>query len=89
MDEKAPNLVTSSKSQSVLVDGHRFEIEIYKLEEGSAWTLEVIDAKGTSHVWDDEFPSDSKALIAATKAFEEQGAAGFLDEENVIQFPRQ
>ena len=88
MNEKAPNLVTSSKSQSVLVDGHRFEIEIYKLEGVSAWTLEVIDAKGTSHVWDDEFSSDSEALAAVMTAFEKEGAAGFLDAENVIQFPR-
>jgi hypothetical protein len=86
MDEEIPNLVTSGKSQSVLVDGHRFDIGIYKLEGGTAWTLEVVDEQGTSHVWDDEFQSDAEALSEALKALEEEGAAAFLG--NVVQFPR-
>ena len=89
MDEVAPNLVISDKSQSVLVDNHRFEINIHKMEADSAWTLEVVDYKGTSHVWDDQFASDADALSAALKVLADEGAAGFLDQGNVIQFPRQ
>ena len=88
MDEIAPNLVISGKSQSVLVDNHRFEINIHKMERDSSWTLEVVDYKGKSHVWDDQFASDADALSAAVKVFADEGAAGFLDQGNVIPFPK-
>ena len=88
MTEDVPNLVTSGKSQSILVHGHRFDIEISRIEGGTTWTLEDVDEKGTSHVWDDEFSSDADALAAAFKAFEEEGALGFLSEGNVVPFRR-
>ena len=55
MIEDTPNLVTSGKSQRVLVDGYHFSIEIYRLERQKNWTLEVVDLDGTSHVWEEEF----------------------------------
>ena len=88
MEENDPNIVTSSKSASVLVDGHQFEIEIYRLEHEAHWTLEVVDEKSTSHVWDDVFATDTDALAAAMTTFEEEGAVGFLSDGNVVQFPK-
>ena len=88
MDEDdEPNLVTSGKSQAVFVDGVRFSIEIYRLETETAWTLEVVDPKGNSHVWDDTFASDKDARTAALTAMEEEGPLAFMRGDNVIRFP--
>lgn len=85
--EDTPNIVVSGKSQALVVDGHRFEVEIYRLEKQAFWTLEVIDERGTSHVWDDEFGTDVEALTVAITALDEEGAAGFLSDGKVIPFP--
>ena len=86
MTEDEPNLVTSSKSQRIVVDGYPFSIEIYKLEEENRWTLEVVDHEGTSHVWDESFESDKGAQNAAIQELESQGANGFMRVDNVIPF---
>ena len=85
-DDDEPNLVVSPKSQSVLIDGVRFGIEIYRLETDRTWTLEVVDPENTSHVWDEQFASDKDALTAAVKAVESEGAAMFMRGDNVIPF---
>lgn len=86
--EDEPNIVTSGKSQRVLVDGYTFSIEIYRLEDDPNWTLEVVDHKNTSHVWDDQFASDEDARAAALKALEEEGATSFMRGNNVVPFSR-
>ena len=86
MDE--PNLVTSGKSQTVMIDGYPFSIEIYKLEGDKTWRLEVVDQEGTSHVWDNEFGSDHDARNAALEAIESDGAVAFMRGNNVLHFPR-
>ena len=85
-DEETPNLVTSTKSQSVMVDGYRFDIEIYRLETDKPWTLEVVDFEGTSHVWDEQFRSDKDARNEAIQALEKDGAVAFMRGDNVIPF---
>ncbi|NYS26398.1 hypothetical protein HUK65_15535 [Rhodobacteraceae bacterium 2376] len=85
-DDDEPNIVTSGKSMTVLNDGVRFRIEIYRLETDSAWTLEVVDPENTSHVWDEQFASDSDACDAAIKAIESEGAKAFMRGDNVIPF---
>lgn len=86
MIEEEPNLVTSGKSQRIIVDGLPFSIEIFRLEEEKAWSLEVVDCKGTSHVWDDQFDSDKDARDAAIQALEAEGAIAFMRGDNVIPF---
>ena len=85
-DDDEPNLVASPQSQSVLIDGVRFGIEIYRLETDSTWTLEVVDPENTSHVWEEQFASDEDALTAAIKAIEREGPAAFMRGDNVIPF---
>jgi len=87
MTDDEPNLVTSSKSQRVLVDGHPFAIEIYRLEEQMSWTLEVVDHDGTSHVWEEQFGSDGEAINAAIAEIEREGPVAFMRGDNVIPFP--
>jgi hypothetical protein len=85
-DDQDPKLVTSDKSQRVLVDSYPFSIQIYRLETDKTWTLEVVDHEGTSHVWDEQFRSDKDARNAAIEALESEGAAAFMRGDNVIPF---
>ncbi len=86
MTDTNPSLITSSKSQRVVVDGYPFAIEIYRLETDRTWTLEVVDHEGTSHVWDDQFRTDRDARNAAVEALEREGAIAFMRGNNVIPF---
>ncbi len=83
-----PNLVTSSKSQRVVVGGCAFTIEIYRLETDKTWTLEVVDCEGTSHVWDEQFSSDEGARTAALQEIEAAGPLAFMRGDNVIPFQK-
>ena len=86
MVEEEPNLITSSKSQQVSVDGYPFSIEIYRLEDQSEWSLEVVDFENTSHVWDDLFQSDKDARNTAVAELESEGALSFMRGNNVKPF---
>lgn len=86
MTDNEPNLVSSSKSQRVLVDGYPFAIEIQRLETDKTWTLEIVDHEGTSHVWEEQFKSDRDARNAALEALEHEGAIAFMRGNNVIPF---
>jgi hypothetical protein len=86
MTEDEPVLIDSSKSQDVVVDGYRFSIQIYRLEEEQNWTLEVVDPEGASHVWDELFKSDKDARNGALRELESQGALGFMHGDNVVPF---
>ena len=86
MTDDEPNLVTSGKSQRVVVDGYPFAIEIYRLQTDRTSTLEVVDHEGTSHVWDDQFRTDRDARNAAVEALEREGAIAFMRGNNVIPF---
>lgn len=91
MNDDVPNIVHSGKSQSVVVDGLRFDIQIYRAEDEKDWILEVVDAEGTSHVWEDRFASDRDARNEAIQDLEKHGARAFMrgDEAgNVVPFRR-
>ena len=85
-DNDEPNLVTSSKSLRVVLKGHPFSIEIYRLENEVQWTLEVVDAEGTSHVWNELFDDDRDARDAAIQALEQEGPHAFTRGNNVVPF---
>ncbi len=61
MREREPNLVTSGLSGTFAKDGVTVEVNIVRLEHEKLWSLEVVNAKGTSTVWDELFPSDEEA----------------------------
>lgn len=86
MVEVETNLITSSKSQRVMVDGYPFSIEIYRLKNEKMWALEVLDFEGTSHVWDEQFKSDKDARNAAANELETKGATAFMRGDNVNPF---
>lgn len=78
MNQDDAVLVTSGLSQEIEEGGQVFEINIFRLEEEVAWTLEVVDENGTSHVWEDQFTSDFAAMIEAQKAIRTDGAEAFM-----------
>ena len=56
--EREPNLIISSASRHICEEDIPFKVEIYKLEGGDGWSLELVTADGTSIVWDDLFEDD-------------------------------
>ena len=59
-----PLIVHSDRSGPFEKDGHVVEVHIYTLEGEQEWSLEVVDEKGTSTVWDEIFKSDKAAWRA-------------------------
>lgn len=88
MEERDPNIVTSGLSRHVTQDGITVELCIYRLEDEPEWCLEVVNAAGTSIVWDDTFSSDDAANEEFLKTVAEEGMAAFLDTAKIIRFPR-
>ena len=89
-----PNIINSSKAQRLIVEQQSVSIDIYKLEGGTDWSLEVINEEGTSVVWDDLFSSDEDALTMALETLDKEGLRIFFDKDqssngdNVIPFNR-
>ena len=87
--EPEPNLVISSASQRVVVESVPFKVDIYKLEGGEGWSLEVVTEDGTSIVWDDLFDDDRAAFEEALATIQKEGPFAFVrGDENVFPFRR-
>ena len=76
MTNDDPKLIDSPKSGRFTRDGVTVEVCIYRLEH-SKWTLEVVDAENTSHVWDDEFETDAAAYSEFIRTVETEGMLEF------------
>jgi hypothetical protein len=48
-------------SRTLTRDGTTVGVEIVRLEGETGWSLEVVNAKNTSVVWDDLFATDEDA----------------------------
>lgn len=88
MSQSDPNLVTSGLSGVVTQDGVKVEICIVRMEHEKLWTLEVVNAAGTSVVWDEQFSSDEEAYAEFKRTVAAEGMQAFLDQGNVIPFRR-
>jgi hypothetical protein len=88
MNPREPNLVHSDLSRTVEKDGVTVEVSIVRLEHESNWSLEVVNAAGTSIVWEDLFSSADEAYAEFEKTVAEEGMRAFFDTENVIPFRR-
>ena len=85
--EREPNLIISGASQRIVEDGVPFKVDIYKLEGGDGWSLEVVTEDRTSIVWDDLFDDDRDALEEAVTTIRREGAVAFVNGgSNVIPF---
>lgn len=88
MREREPNLITSGLSGHITEAGVSVELCIYRLEDSPEWSLEVVNEKGTSIVWDDQFETDTAAHGEFRRTVAEDGIESFLDDGNVIPFRR-
>lgn len=89
MTDKDPNLVVSGLSGTQSRDGIVVEVNIFRLETDTQWSLEVVNENGTSIVWDDQFDDDDAAFKAFECVVAEEGMPAFLDGGgNVIPFPQ-
>lgn len=88
MDDDEPNLITSGLSRTIVWNGYRLQLEIYRLDDRPGWTLEVVNQIGTSIVWDDLFDSDQAAEATFRETLKTEGLAAFRDEGNVIPISR-
>lgn len=86
--EHEPNLVLSSRNGRITRDGMTVELCIIRLENSADWTLEVVNQKGTSIVWDDPFESDQAAFEEFERTIAEEGMKAFLDDARIIPFRR-
>lgn len=88
MDEKEPNLIDSSHSKPYTKDGITVEVCIYCLDQTPReWTLEVVNFRGTSIIWDQVFETDDEALSEFQRTVREDGMKYFVEDGNVVQFP--
>jgi hypothetical protein len=87
--EREPNLIISSASQQIVVDGVPFKVDICKLEGEGGWSLEVVTEDGTSIVWDDLFNDDQAAFQEALTTIQNEGPIAFIKgDSNIIPFKR-
>jgi hypothetical protein len=84
--ERDPNIVKSSLSRTVTRDEVTVRVEIIRLEGETGWSLEVVNAKNTSIVWDDLFATDEDAYAEFERTVTEEGMRTFLDSAKVIPF---
>jgi uncharacterized protein len=70
-------IIHSPLEQTYSADGHSVRIQIYRCVD-SQWSLEVLDERGTSTVWDDLFETDKLALEEAFMAIETEGIGNFI-----------
>jgi len=57
------------------------EVSIVRLENETAWSLEVVDPSGGSTVWDDLFSSDEEAYATFERTVAEEGIGTFVEEK--------
>lgn len=88
MSDREPNILYSSLGRVLTIDGVTVDIKIYRLEYDPQWALEVINDQGTSTVWDVLFDTDDEAYAAFQLTVDEEGMRAFIDDDNVIPFPR-
>lgn len=86
--EKEPNLVTSGYSGPFSRDDVTVQLCIYPLEDSRDWTLEVVNSKGTSVVWDGVFESDDVANQEFLRTVAEEGMETFRDPATIVPFRR-
>jgi hypothetical protein len=70
-EEGEYTLTYSPLNQTLTRNGVTVEVHIYK-GHGSNWILELVDAAGNSHVWDDQFETDEAAFTEAMRALDEE-----------------
>lgn len=79
MDGPHPELIESPLGWSIERNGRHLTVNIVRLATEPGWSLEVVNDKGTSIVWDNPFETDRQADAAFRNALAQDGFEAFLD----------
>jgi len=71
MEDDCENIY-SPLARSITEKEHTVEVCIYRGSD-TDWYLEVINAEGTSTLWEDQFPTDQAALDEVFRVIREDG----------------
>jgi len=76
-DETFHPLALSPLATRITRGGTSVDVHIYRADDDGrdGWILEIIDASGTSTVWDEPFPTDAAALAEALTTTSTRGIA--------------
>lgn len=73
-----PEIIFSNLTQDVVIDGHRFTVEVYRTSDDPSWILSVENAFGTLTILDNPpYFADGLAWRAFEKLLDEQGFRAF------------
>jgi hypothetical protein len=76
-----PELEYSSFCEEVSRDGTTVKLQIYRLKGSTeGWSLEVVDHKDRSTVWDDLFATDTEARDEFYRTLELEGIHSFSED---------
>lgn len=70
-------IIDSPLSGPLRRDGIEIDVQIYRGEDEEGWVLEVVDAQGTSTVWDDKFVTDQAAMDELLRTIRVEGVKQF------------
>lgn len=79
MDGPHPELIDSPLGWSIERNGRHLKVNIVRLATEPGWSLEVVNDKGTSTVWDDLFETDRQADAEFRRVLAQDGFEAFLD----------
>jgi len=71
-------IIQSQLCQRIVVEGHMFDIQIYRGADEPMWILEIVNEKGTSIIPDELFETDNIALETALNDLQEDPIKEFL-----------
>ncbi len=80
--DNEPELEESPLCGAITSANRTVEVQIYRLVDEPEWTLEVVDERNNSTVWDATFESDSAALTEAKKAILQETISAFVGPED-------
>ncbi len=75
-----PDVVVSNLSKRLADRDTHIDVQIYRLEDQQAWTLEIIDECGGSTIWNESFETEQAALDKALRAVSAFGINSFLED---------
>ncbi len=76
-----PEIEYSPLSEEVSQEGTTVKLQIYRLKGGTeGWSLEVVDDKDGSTVWNDLFATDQEARDEFYRTLELEGIRSFSDD---------
>lgn len=81
--ENDPEIIYSPLCRSFTKDGITVEVNIFRIENGEGWSLEVVNSANTSTVWDDLFETDAEAYTEFEQTVADEGMWVFREIEPI------